>query len=217
MTLGPSSSSSVFSGFSLFSLFSVCTVFTVALAVSGCAFGDVSGTGNRDTGSSSGSTESNQPSSTVPESGSRGSTETPAAEDEGPVDYDALFDAPADPTTTDDLVTGLWAGKTPYAETRLRLRASKVVIAAKCGESAATGMEVGAVVTDDQVKILASKTVGSGTYCEIKVSPVAIPRCSAAKGYDCFEVTGTTLSFSGKALFTSYSSTNYGSYTKLSD
>lgn len=199
MTLGPSS----------LSLLSV-------LVLSGCAFGDVSGTGHREPDTNR-SPNASSPPATSGDSNDSNGTSSALPEDSGPIDYDALFDAPADPTTTDGLVTGLWAGKTTYAESRLLLRANKVVIALKCGESPATGMEVGAVVTSNQIKILASKTVGSSTFCEIKVSPIAIPRCTTNDTYDCFELTDGTLYFSNKALFSSYSSTTYSTYTKLSD
>lgn len=200
MTLGPSS------------ILSLCIASTL-LAV-GCANGDVTGTGSPN--------RSLEDPSRIPaaddgtQSGSSGTSESPPADD-GPIDYDALFDAPADPSTTDDLVTGLWAGTTYDGEVRVKITAGKVVIAIKCGSSPAEGMDVGAVITPTKMKMLASKSVG-GYPCGIKVTPVEIPMCTSQDYYDCFDISGTTLTFSGKALF---SSTTGGSssqtYTKLSD
>jgi hypothetical protein len=198
MTLGPSS------------LLSLAVIFSLG----GCAFGEVTGTGDATRGSdrSTVPTDSNQGTS----SGST-ATEPAGEQNAGPTDYDALFDAPADPSTTDDLVTGLWAGTTSSGEVRLKLTATKVVIAIKCGDSPATGMEVGAVITSSKLKILASKSVSGGSgYCGIKVTPLEIPRCTGTN-YDCFEVSGTKLEFGSTTLFTSNGSSYQSSYTKLSD
>lgn len=200
-------------------LSSVGFILLAFTALSGCAFGDVSGTGGRDP-----ARDPNIESSSGTASGTGGTTapnEKPAApEEDGPVDYDALFDAPADPTTTDGVLTGVWAGSSSYGESRLKITSKKVWIAMKCGESPANGMEVGAVVAAHSMKLLASKSAGGGasTYCGIKVSPHEIPACEGESGgYACFRVTGTTLSFHGVSLFDSYGSSNYESYTKLSD
>jgi hypothetical protein len=181
----------------------------------GCASGEVAGTGtpNRTFEDSNPSSPSNNGGT----GGSGGSSE-PAAEEDGPIDYDALFDAPADPTTTDDLVTGLWAGTTYSGEVRLKITASKVVIAMKCGSSPAEGMDVGAVITSSKMKMLASKSIGTLGYCGIKVTPVEIPRCVDDYDYECFSISGTTLKFVGAALFTGGSSSSSSErYTKLSD
>ena len=199
---------------SLSSVASILLAFTAA----GCAFGDVSGTGSREPNRDPGVDSS---SNTPTDSGATNTSneKVPAPEDDGPVDYDALFDAPADPTTTDGLLTGVWAGSNSYGESRLKITSKKVWIAMKCGESPANGMEVGALVTANGIKLLASKSVGGGSssYCGIKVSPVEIPRCEGESRYSCFDVEGTTLTFHGAALFDSYSSSSYASYTKLSD
>lgn len=187
--------------------------------LAGCAFGDVTGTGARDP-DRGGLSDPDQPTGTGGASaGASGGTTQPASEEAGPTDYEALFDAPADPTTTDDLVTGVWAGKTYYADVRLKLTANKIVIATKCDGYPASGIEFGAVVTSTQIKVLASKSSDGPSYgCGIKVSPMAIPRCTTDARYDCFEVSGTTLIFSNVVLFTSDSSTSsQSSYTKLSD
>jgi hypothetical protein len=181
------------------------------ITFTGCAYGDVAGGRVTDAPAR----EESQPTA-----GSGGTGDTGGSSDtskpSGPTDYDALFDAPADPTTTDDVVTGLWAGKTYYGESRIQITEDKVVIAMKCGTSPANGLEVGALVTANQVKILASKS-STGTYgCSIKVSPIVIKRCSVSTSYDCFTISGSTLTFSGEPLFTGDSSSQ-GDYTKLSD
>jgi hypothetical protein len=185
------------------------TLFFSFVTITGCSF-DVAGTGgspNPDRGS----TETTGPTQPAPA----------AAPEEVPIDYEALFDAPADPTTTDDLVTGLWAGKTYYADARLKLSSDKIVIALKCDGYGATGIEIGAVVTEDKIRVLATKSndgMATGYGCSIKVSPTVIPRCSETERDYCFEVLGTTLTFRGTALFTTTSSgSTYTSYTKLSD
>jgi hypothetical protein len=195
MTLGPSST----------------FFFVILTSLAGCAFGDVSGTGSprSDFDRNEAPSDSNPPATTG------GTTQAPAAE-EGPVDYEALFDAPADPTTTDDSVTGVWAGKSYYADVRLKLTANKIVIAMKCDGSPAVGIEFGAIVSSSQMKVLASKSIGSG-YCEIEVSPTVLRACTSTSDDDCFDVTGTTLRFKNAALFTSYGSTANAGYTKLSD
>lgn len=183
------------------------------MLTSGCAF-DVAGTGNRNP-ERSGFDDSN-PSATT---GGTGNTSTPAESPPAapaPTDYEALFDAPADPTTTDDVVTGLWAGKSSYGETRIKITSNMIVIAMKCGSSPAVGMDVGAVVSASQLKVLATKSVSGSYDCVIKVSPLVIPRCSDSSRYDCFQVSGTTLYFSGDSPFTSYGSVER-TYTKLSD
>lgn len=185
--------------------------------LAGCAFGDVSGTGTRDPDRSSFSNP-DEPTNTGGTSQTGGPTEPAAVE--GPVDYEALFDAPADPTTTDDLVTGVWAGKTYYADVRLKITANKIIIATKCDGYSASGIEFGAVVTETQIKVLASKsTDGSGYGCGIKVSPMVIQRCASDSDSDCFDVAGVSLVFEYASLFTSDSgSTSSRSvYTKLSD
>jgi hypothetical protein len=195
MTLGPSSS---------------CFFVTLTL-LSGCAFGDVSGTGS----GRSDFDRSADPSDSNPPTSAGGTTPAPASES-GPTDYEALFDAPGDPTTTDDLVTGVWAGKTSYADVRLKLTANRIIVALKCDGAQATGLEFGAIVTSTQLKVLASKSV-DGYYCGINVSPTVIRRCTTSSAYDCFDVSGTTLRFNDAELFTSYGSSANMSYTKLSD
>jgi hypothetical protein len=146
----------------------------------------------------------------------RGRHDAGPGERVGPTDYEALFDAPGDPTTTDDLVTGVWAGKTSYADVRLKLTANRIIVALKCDGAQATGLEFGAIVTSTQLKVLASKSV-DGYYCGINVSPTVIRRCTTSFAYDCFDVSGTTLRFNDAELFTSYGSSANMSYTKLSD
>lgn len=197
MTLGPSS------------IFSIAFI----LLLTGCAFGEVTGTGGAGRGASGDG--SDVPTSNGGTSGSGDTSQSPADEN-APVDYEALFDAPADPTTTDDLVTGIWAGTTYYGEVRLKITASKITIAIKCGTSPAEGMDVGSVVSANKMRVLASKSVGSQGYCGLKVTPVEIPRCTSDVYYDCFDVTGTTLRFAGTTLFTGGGSSSE-KYTKLSD
>jgi hypothetical protein len=200
MTLGQSSPS----------LFFVALTFTIiSSALPGCAFGEVTGTGDsRNPDRSSFDTQQPAPAG--------GSTTEPSTSEPAGASYDALFDAPENPTATDDVITGLWAGTTSYGEVRLKLSADKVVIAIKCGDSPATGMEVGALITSTKLKILASKNVTSGSSCGIKVTPVEIPRCNYSN-YDCFDLDGTMLTFGSTTLFTTNGSSYQSKYTKLSD
>lgn len=177
----------------------------------GCASGEVTGTGTPSRGF-----DDRDPTAPSDNGAAAGSGETSQPTDEGPTDYEALFDAPADPSTTDDLVTGLWAGTTYYGEVRLKITGDKIVVALKCGSSPAEGIEVGSVVTPNKIRILASKSIGAG-YCALKVTPMELPRCSSDVYYDCFQVSGTALSFAGKPLFTGGGGSSSDKYTKLSD
>lgn len=189
------------------SLFLLSVLF---ITFTGCAYGDVSGSRGSDT--------LRDPSQTEPTPSAGGTTgDTSGPSGSGPTDYDAMFDAPADPTTTEGSILGLWAGKTYSGESRVKITEKKVVIAMKCGGGPATGLEVGALVTEDQIKILASKSVTSSSYgCGIRVSPTVIKRCNYETVYDCFTIQDSTLRFSGAYLFSGDSST-MDDYTKLSD
>lgn len=174
----------------------------------GCAYGDVNGSRGTDTSSR----DESQPAPS-----SNGGTSGSSSNVSGPADYDAMFDAPADPTTTEGSILGLWAGRTYSGESRIKITEDKVVIAMKCGDAPANGLEVGALVTEDQIKILASKSATSNPYgCGIKVSPTVIKRCTSSSPYGCFAIEDSTLSFSDVHLFTGDSSA-LADYTKLSD
>jgi hypothetical protein len=148
--------------------------------------------------------------------GTSGGSEGANGEENSSGGYDALFDAPPDPTTTENTLSGLWAGSTYYADVRIQISASSVVIALKCGTDPAIGLDIGAQVTANTIKLLATKTIGqAGTPCSMKVSPRVIPRCGTSDPGGCFDLEGTTLKFSTE-LFESVSPPR-GEFTKLSD
>ena len=139
-------------------------------------------------------------------------------------EYDALFDAPADATTTDDALHGVWAGTTfnTRDDLRLGIRSDKLTIAIRCGSAATVGLEVTAKVSPSSIRVLASKSAakrvpGKAGNCGIDVRPVTIPRCDETRDIECFNLSGTALSFVGVWLF---EVDNFGpndDFTKLSD
>src|SRR5690606_717465 len=73
--------------------------------------------------------------------------------------YDALFDAPADATTTEDSLSGVWAGTSSDSrdDLRLEMRSDKLTIAVRCGTAATAGLEVAAKVSPSSIRVLASE------------------------------------------------------------
>ena len=145
-----------------------------------------------------------------------------AAPPAGPSAYDPLFDAPTTTTTTPGSISGLWAGSTHSGDVRLKVSSGSLLIAIRCGNSPAVGLEVTAQVTASAIRVLASKSAGPTAGCGVNVTPQTIPRCtptssSGAPGIGCFDVTGTTLSFEGIWLFSSGGSGPPSDFTKLSD
>lgn len=181
--------------------------------VIGCASGSVAGTGSSEPDRG---TAPNEPSTTSGSGGSKvaGGSETAAPEDEV-TSFDALFDEPTNSNITPNVITGLWAGTTYSADIRLKITTSKILIAAKCGDTPATGIEVGANVSFNSIKVLASKSAGSG-YCSIKVVPVGIPNCSSGGTYECFSIDDTEMNIAG-TLFTVSGASHSRDFTKLSD
>jgi hypothetical protein len=145
----------------------------------------------------------------------------------GPVDFDALFGAPASTVATPDSLDGVWAGTDPQAiDTRLRITPSSLVIAIKCsGSPSALGIDVAARVTATSIKTLESKSARATSLSNgcgaLEVRPGETVRCtstsagaaqmeSQGKAGGCFFLQGTELSFFGGVLFD-------GTLTKLSD
>jgi hypothetical protein len=88
----------------------------------------------------------------------------------------------------------------------------------KCGSQPAAGLEVSAQVSYSNIKILASKLVGSeASSCGIKVTPIAIPKCTETKDIGCFTLQDSTLQFVGVWLFSSGGHGPEDNFTKLSD
>ena len=194
-----------------------CLALLAAVSVTACS-GTAVGTGGGTSGTSGSGTVTGDP----PTGSSDGTASVPPSgtakpPPSGPSAYDPLFDAPASPVATAGVLSGLWAGSTYDADVRLKLGTSSIVIAVRCGSSAAIGLEVSAVITASSIRVLASKSIGPAASCGIKVTPQEIPRCAAAPRIGCFDVKGTTLSFEGIWLFSSGGSGPDSNFSKLSD
>lgn len=183
------------------------------LSITACS-GTGVGTGTGTSGSSGSSSSTTDTGGTTSSGGTDTSTPDTSA-------YDALFDAPASTTTTDGAVTGVWAGTLgQYDDVRLQISAGTVRIAMRCdGKTGTSGMDVPALVTSSEIKILASKSFGQAfTTCSMSTAPQDIPACSSANDIGCFTLAGTSLDFVGVALFTTsdYEGES-GRFLKLSD
>lgn len=129
--------------------------------------------------------------------------------------YEALFGPPASTTLTSDSIMGVWAD-TDDGDVRLKISSSSIVIALRCGNGTVGG-EFAARVTSASLKLVESRSVGSG--CSIQVKPLDLPKCTTSHR-GCFSLVGTTLdiwdgSGYGGRLFEG--GATRGTYTKLSD
>jgi len=140
--------------------------------------------------------------------------------------YDALFDAPADATTTEDSLSGVWAGTSfdSREDLRLEMRSDKLTIAVRCGDATTVGLEVSAKVSPSSIRILASESATKrssektrAVNCALQVRPATIPRCDETRDIECFTLSGTTLSFVGVWLFELDGYGPNDDFTKLSD
>lgn len=199
--------------------------FAFASLVAGCS-GSVTGTGGPDPGTGQNrETGFDGADTTTDGTSSQGGAKLPTNEngnsDPGtstPSEWDAMFEAPTSSKSTDNVITGLWAGSTYYADIRMQLTTGKITIAAKCGNQPATGLEVTAQVSFNTIKILASKSTGSpGSSCGLEVKPKSIPRCSETKDMECFTLEGSSLSFVAVWPFEAGGTGPDSAFTKLSD
>lgn len=182
----------------------------VALCV-GCS-GTAAGTGL--------GTRTDSPSS-APSDGTaadQGNSSTPSQSgSDAPTNLEALFGPPIVTTITENVVTGLWAGSAGYADIRLRIGTSSVVVAVKCSSEGAVGGDLAANVSIDNIRILSSRDVRANPRCYFDLRPRVIPRCKGEVYDGCFTITGTTLRFQGVKLFSVGGYDHEDAFSKISD
>lgn len=171
-------------------------------------------TGQGPSSSSSGSTSGD---GTMTSAGGT-STEEGSSGSNGSSEYDAMFGPPESSEVTGGSIGGLWAGQTYYNDLRVRIGASSITVAMKC-RTGTIGTKIAAQVSSSSIRILESQQIGAEySDCTITVRPQTLDSCNnTANGYECFSVSGTTLTFNGVRLFGSGSASHDDTFTKLSD
>lgn len=126
-----------------------------------------------------------------------------AAADPGPPvnKFDALFVLPGKPVITPDSVTGVWVGwmTKSQQEFRVRISADGLVLAMQC-RTGTVGVDVAAYVSPTSIRALESRSTSTSGYCSMTVSPFQANVCTGTDTFNCFTLSGTTLTFGNSSI-----------------